>query len=89
MKFSGSSIAVLFTPFPKLNIISNINNEIVISYDKEKIKIHSFGTFQVVNKKERVGRNPKTKIEAKITARKIVKFKPSQKIKEKINKHDF
>tara|TARA_Y100000588_G_C13414679_1_gene568933 strand:+ start:217 stop:510 length:294 start_codon:yes stop_codon:yes gene_type:complete len=50
-----------------------------------KIKISSFGTFEVINKKERVGRNPKTKIEAKISARKIVKFKPSSSIKKKLN----
>ena len=51
-----------------------------------KIKISSFGTFEVINKKERIGRNPKTKIEAKISARKIVKFKPSILIKEKLNR---
>ena len=45
----------------------------------------SFGTFEVIDKKERIGRNPKTKIAAKISARKIVKFKPSLKTKEKIN----
>ena len=51
-----------------------------------KIKISSFGTFQVVNKKERIGRNPKTKVEAKILARKVVKFKPSNIFKEKLNR---
>ena len=51
-----------------------------------KIKISSFGTFEVVDKKERMGRNPKTKIEAKISARKIVKFKPSNRIKERLNR---
>ena len=51
-----------------------------------KIKISSFGTFQVVDKKERIGRNPKTKVEAKIVARKVVKFKPSKAIKEKLNR---
>ena len=50
-----------------------------------KVKISSFGTFEVINKKERMGRNPKTKDEAKITARKIVKFKPSLSIKKKLN----
>ena len=35
-----------------------------------KIKISSFGTFQVINKKERIGRNPKTKEEAKISSTK-------------------
>ena len=42
-----------------------------------KIKISSFGTFEIVNKNERIGRNPKTKVEVKITARKVVKFKSS------------
>ena len=51
-----------------------------------KIKISSFGTFQVIDKKERIGRNPKTKVKAKIVARKIVKFKPSNRIKEKLNR---
>ena len=51
-----------------------------------KIKISSFGTFEVHDKKERIGRNPKTKVEAKIAARKVVKFKPSKAIKEKLNR---
>jgi len=50
-----------------------------------KIKITSFGTFKTANKKERIGRNPKTKIETKISSRKVVKFKPSLSIKDKIN----
>ena len=50
-----------------------------------KVKISSFGTFKVMSKKERIGRNPKTKIEAKITSRKVVKFKPSLIIKKKLN----
>ena len=50
-----------------------------------KTKITSFGTFEVRSKKERQGRNPKTKVVAKISARKIVKFKPSILIKEKVN----
>ena len=50
-----------------------------------KVKISSFGTFKVINKKERIGRNPKTKIEAKIVPRKVVKFKSSLLVKEKLN----
>ena len=49
------------------------------------VKISSFGTFKVMSKKERIGRNPKTKIEAKITSRKVVKFKPSPIIKKRLN----
>ena len=51
-----------------------------------KIKISSFGTFEVVDKKERIGRNQKTKVEAKIVARKVVKFKPSNTVKKKLNR---
>ena len=51
-----------------------------------KIKISSFGTFEVINKKKRIGRNPKTKVEALISARKVVKFKASQHLKKKLNK---
>ena len=50
-----------------------------------KIKISSFGTFKVINKKERIGRNPKTKIEAKILSRKVVTFKPSLYVRKRIN----
>ena len=51
----------------------------------DNVKISSFGTFTVIKKKERMGRNPKTKNEAIITSRKVVKFKPSLVFKEKIN----
>ena len=51
----------------------------------DKIKISSFGTFEILSKKERIGRNPKTKVEAKISARKVIKFKPSLVIKKKLN----
>ena len=51
-----------------------------------KIKISSFGTFEVVDKKERIGRNPKTKIETKIVARKVVKFRPSISVKSKLSR---
>tara|TARA_Y100000590_G_scaffold459253_1_gene615855 strand:+ start:71 stop:361 length:291 start_codon:yes stop_codon:yes gene_type:complete len=51
-----------------------------------KIKISTFGTFKVINTKERIGRNPKTKVEAKILSRKVVKFKASPYVKKEINK---
>jgi len=50
-----------------------------------KIKISSFGTFKVIHKKKRIGRNPKTKEEAIIVPRKVVKFTPSLLVKQKIN----
>ena len=54
--------------------------------DGETVKISSFGTFTCREKKERIGRNPKTGKEAPIVARRVVTFRPSQKMKERINK---
>ena len=53
-----------------------------------KVKISNFGTFEILNKNERVGRNPKTKKEAKISARKVVKFKTSLLVKKKLNNYE-
>ena len=64
------------------NFFEIMTSELIRS---NKVKISSFGTFKVMSKKERIGRNPKTKIEAKITSRKVVKFKPSLIIKKKLN----
>ena len=50
-----------------------------------RVKISSFGTFKIINKKERIGRNPKTKEKAIIVPRKVVRFKPSLIVKEKLN----
>ena len=50
-----------------------------------KVKISRFGTFKVLKKKSRIGRNPKTGQEHQIEARKTVKFYPSFEIKKKIN----
>ena len=45
-----------------------------------KLNIKNFGTFKILNKKERIGRNPKTKKIYTIEARKSISFKTSQKI---------
>ena len=68
-------------------VVDNFFNTLVGELIKSgKIKISSFGTFKVINKKERIGRNPKTKVEAKILSRKVVKFKASSYVKREINK---
>ena len=65
------------------NFFETLVSELIKS---NRVKISSFGTFKVMNKKERIGINPKTKIETRISARKVVKFKPSMFIKEKLNR---
>ena len=49
------------------------------------LKISAFGTFTVISKPERMGRNPKTFTEHVIAARKAVSFKPAAGLKKKIN----
>tara|TARA_Y100000590_G_scaffold394273_1_gene473301 strand:- start:16086 stop:16382 length:297 start_codon:yes stop_codon:yes gene_type:complete len=66
------------------DFFESLINELII---KKKVKISSFGTFAVINKNERIGRNPKTKEIATISARKVVKFTPSLIIKKKLNKN--
>ncbi|MBF0285617.1 MAG: integration host factor subunit alpha [Magnetococcales bacterium] len=50
----------------------------------EEVKISGFGNFNVRSKNTRRGRNPKTGEEISITARKVMTFKPSQILKEKV-----
>ena len=52
---------------------------------KKKVKIAKFGTFELRKKKERIGRNPKTKEEKIISERNVIIFKPSKEIKKYIN----
>ena len=51
----------------------------------ESVKLSSFGSFVVRNKGERVGRNPKTGEEVPISPRRVMVFKPSNVLKQKIN----
>ena len=61
---------------------------IVENLKKEgKIKLSKFGTFSIRSKKSRIGRNPKTKEEKKISERKVVLFKPSKDFKKFINEN--
>ena len=52
--------------------------------DGQNIKLSSFGTFAVRSKNERVGRNPKTGEEVPITTRRVMVFKPSNIMKQKV-----
>lgn len=51
----------------------------------ETVKISSFGTFSVRSKTARVGRNPKTGEEVPITPRRVLSFRPSHLMKDKVN----
>src|SRR5690606_31569509 len=51
----------------------------------EMVKISSFGTFQVRSKRQRIGRNPKTGEEVPILPRRVLTFRASNVLKERIN----
>ena len=53
--------------------------------DQKKLKISKFGTFSLREKKQRIGRNPKTKEEKKISKRNVILFKASKEFKVLIN----
>ena len=67
------------------DIFQIILNNII---SKGKVKIAKFGTFKLRNKKQRIGRNPKTKEEKVISERNVILFKPSNELKKYINKNE-
>ena len=50
----------------------------------ENVKISGFGTFLLRDKGERVGRNPKTGVEVAIAPRRVLTFRASQTVRERI-----
>ena len=68
------------------NIVNDIFYIIISAFkENEKVKIASFGTFQIRRKNERIGRNPKTKEKKIISARNVITFKASKIFMNKIN----
>jgi len=51
------------------------------------VKLSRFGNFILRDKKERPGRNPKTKQDVPVTARRVVTFRAGQKLKTKVEKY--
>jgi integration host factor subunit alpha len=52
----------------------------------ENVKISGFGSFVLRDKNERIGRNPKTGVEVPITSRRVLTFRASQLLKDRIAK---
>ena len=67
-------------------VLDDILNLIIDNLKKrKKVKISNFGTFEIRYKKQRLGRNPKTKEEKLISERYVVLFKASKDFKRFIN----
>ena len=67
------------------DIIKILTNNIK---ENKKVKISNFGTFLVRNKKNRIGRNPKTREKKNISERNVLLFKPSKDLKKYINNNE-
>ena len=67
------------------DLVESVLNHISDAMVKgEQIKISSFGTFSLRDKSARVGRNPKTGYEAPIAPRRVLTFRPSHLLKERV-----
>lgn len=63
------------------NVLDHISDALVRG---ESVKISSFGTFKVRDKAARVGRNPKTGQEVPISPRRVLTFRPSHLMKDRV-----
>ncbi len=53
----------------------------------KSVKLSGFGNFDLIDKKSRPGRNPKTKKDVMITSRRVVTFRAGQKLKAKVKEY--
>ncbi|TYC86771.1 MULTISPECIES: integration host factor subunit alpha [Novosphingobium] len=68
-----------------LSMVESILQHMVTALgDGENVKISGFGTFLLRDKGERMGRNPKTGVEVPITPRRVLTFRASQMLKDRI-----
>jgi integration host factor subunit alpha len=64
------------------SVLGHVSDALV---NGQNVKISSFGTFSLRDKKARVGRNPKTGQEVPITPRRVLTFRPSHLMKERVS----
>ncbi len=67
------------------DLVETFYDEIRLSLEEnEPVKLSGFGNFELRDKKQRPGRNPKTGEEIPITARRVVTFRPGQKLRARV-----
>lgn len=67
------------------NVVDTMTGTITDTLSRgEKVTLVSFGTFQVMKRKARRGRNPRTGKELQIPAKKVPRFRPGKGLREKI-----
>jgi len=66
-------------------MVETILDHVTVALENgENVKISGFGTFLLRDKGERIGRNPKTGVEVPITPRRVLTFRASQMMKDRI-----
>jgi integration host factor subunit alpha len=74
-----------FSRAESLGLVESILRHMCLALSEgENVKISGFGTFLLRDKAERVGRNPKTGVEVPITPRRVLTFRASQMLKDRI-----
>ncbi|MFN5127501.1 MAG: integration host factor subunit alpha [Sphingomonadaceae bacterium] len=63
------------------SILDHLTNALL---EGDNVKISGFGTFVLRDKAERIGRNPKTGVEVPITPRRVLTFRASQGMRQKV-----
>ena len=67
-------------------LVEAVLEELCVCFERgEQVKISSFGTFSVSQKTARMGRNPKSGEEAVITPRRVLSFRPSSQMRDRVN----
>ena len=94
MRINLTKKEIINSVFMQLGFSKNVAENLIEEFfslisinikDQKKLKISKFGTFSLREKKQRIGRNPKTREEKKISKRNVILFKPSKEFKELIN----
>ncbi|MEM7197127.1 MAG: integration host factor subunit alpha [Pseudomonadota bacterium] len=75
-----------FSRVESAQLLEEIIDEMIAELaEGNRVKISSFGSFKVRQKRERMGRNPRTGESALITSRKVLTFRPSEEMKQRVS----
>ena len=74
-----------FSELLSKNIINDLLKTLVEIIKTENLNLKNIGTFKLIDKNERIGRNPKTNEEFIISSRKSISFSPSKRIVNLLN----
>jgi len=75
-----------FSKLLSKELIDYLISILIINIKKKNLNLKNIGTFKIIHKNERIGRNPKTKKIYTISSRKSISFSASKKLTKLINK---